>query len=580
MADNNTKIILTAEDRASATLATVKGHLGGMAQSADLASRALAGIGVSFTGAAMVAMVKGTIDAADGFNDLAQRVGIGIKELAGWTLAANQSGTSMEAVAKGVKGLSVYMVEHGDRLRAAGITATDANGAMMQLADLFKAMPDPVQRTALAVQLFGKAGQDMLPMLMQGSAGLKEAQDKADAYGRKMAELAPQADEFNDLVEELALHSKALGINITDFALPGLIGMAKWLNDVATGGEAAQRAVAWIVGERTMQAMALAGHPGLMGRGSRESSGKIGGQAPASMSLADEEKLAAGNVAGLQGWIARGSPLPDDMKPKANKYQRSFDPEADFFYAVEEAQRKAARARMDADDKEMEALEKKRIAMDEAHMARMEAHRIEMEGEGAIQDWIDKNNKGIEKQTDLARDLGLTFSSAFEDAIVGGKGLRDVVQGLSQDILRVVVRKSITEPMGGAIAGLVDSSGISGFFKEAFSGLFGGARAGGGPVSSGQAYLVGERGPELFMPGASGSIIPNGGAMGGITVNLIEDSSRAGQVRQGSNGSVPVLDVFVEQIRGMIAADISRGNGPVPAALAGTYGLNRAAGAY
>lgn len=48
---------------------------------------------------------------------------------------------------------------------------------------------------------------------------------------------------------------------------------------------------------------------------------------------------------------------------------------------------------------------------------------------------------------------------------------------------------------------------------------FGGGRAAGGPVSAGTAYMVGERGPELFVPGSSGSIIPNG-AGGGTTINL------------------------------------------------------------
>jgi hypothetical protein len=46
------------------------------------------------------------------------------------------------------------------------------------------------------------------------------------------------------------------------------------------------------------------------------------------------------------------------------------------------------------------------------------------------------------------------------------------------------------------------------------------ARANGGPVSSGQPYMVGERGPELFTPGQSGFITPNGGGVGSITVNI------------------------------------------------------------
>jgi hypothetical protein len=64
-----------------------------------------------------------------------------------------------------------------------------------------------------------------------------------------------------------------------------------------------------------------------------------------------------------------------------------------------------------------------------------------------------------------------------------------------------------------------------------FSSVFGGARANGGPVSSGQTYMVGERGPELFVPGSSGSIVPNNrlGGMGGdvsVVVNVDASGSR------------------------------------------------------
>jgi phage-related minor tail protein len=48
----------------------------------------------------------------------------------------------------------------------------------------------------------------------------------------------------------------------------------------------------------------------------------------------------------------------------------------------------------------------------------------------------------------------------------------------------------------------------------------GGARAAGGPVDAGVPYLVGEQGPELFTPGASGSIAPNSALGGGTTVTL------------------------------------------------------------
>ena len=78
---------------------------------------------------------------------------------------------------------------------------------------------------------------------------------------------------------------------------------------------------------------------------------------------------------------------------------------------------------------------------------------------------------------------------------------------------------SVGRSIGGAIGGALG---------------FGGGRAMGGPVSARTAYVVGERGPELFVPGSSGSIIPNGMG-GGTTINLtvngaIDSESTARQI--------------------------------------------------
>ncbi len=58
---------------------------------------------------------------------------------------------------------------------------------------------------------------------------------------------------------------------------------------------------------------------------------------------------------------------------------------------------------------------------------------------------------------DGARELGLTFASAFEDAIVEGRNLRAIVQGLEQDILRILTRKLVTEPLAGLLSSAVES---------------------------------------------------------------------------------------------------------------------------
>lgn len=58
----------------------------------------------------------------------------------------------------------------------------------------------------------------------------------------------------------------------------------------------------------------------------------------------------------------------------------------------------------------------------------------------------------LEKTRSVAEELGLTFTSAFEDAVVGGKNLSQVLKGLQQDLLRIVLRKTVTEPLGGFVS--------------------------------------------------------------------------------------------------------------------------------
>ena len=121
---------------------------------------------------------------------------------------------------------------------------------------------------------------------------------------------------------------------------------------------------------------------------------------------------------------------------------------------------------------------------------------------------------------DQARTYFETFTKGFEDAFVrmvqtGKLSFKDLANSLIADFARIQAKKALLGifNMGGA-----GSSG-SGFNFGTFLGsIFGGFRAMGGPVNPGSAYMVGERGPEMFMPKSAGTIVPNS-AMGGQTVN-------------------------------------------------------------
>lgn len=144
----------------------------------------------------------------------------------------------------------------------------------------------------------------------------------------------------------------------------------------------------------------------------------------------------------------------------------------------------------------------------------------------------------LQEVNDLAKDLGLSFTSAFEDAIVGGKGLREVLAGLEQDILRIITRRLVTEPLAGGITSLLQGlggdllgslfggGGLPGFASVA--GISGG-RAGGGGVGSNSLHQVNEYGTELLSMGGrdylltgrlGGTVRPAGGSAGAISVNI------------------------------------------------------------
>ena len=135
-------------------------------------------------------------------------------------------------------------------------------------------------------------------------------------------------------------------------------------------------------------------------------------------------------------------------------------------------------------------------------------------------DGLGKVNETLREQKSIADELGLTFSSAFEDAVIGGKSFSEVLKGIEKDIARIIIRKSVTEPLGNAISGIFSGINWGSIFN------FGGGKASGGAVYPGQYYVVGEKGPEVLLPNTAGTVVPNNALGGGVTIvqNISVDS--------------------------------------------------------
>ncbi len=139
------------------------------------------------------------------------------------------------------------------------------------------------------------------------------------------------------------------------------------------------------------------------------------------------------------------------------------------------------------------------------------------------QERFDKSAAGIKDQASktksLGEELGLSFTSAFEDAIVGGNSLRDVLKGLEADIIRIVTRKLVTEPLGNALTGMLGGGGSGGggnFLSSIgnwIGSLFAGGFADGGFIPPGKWGMTGERGPEPVFGGRAGVTVRPAGGM-------------------------------------------------------------------
>lgn len=123
-----------------------------------------------------------------------------------------------------------------------------------------------------------------------------------------------------------------------------------------------------------------------------------------------------------------------------------------------------------------------------------------------------KAREELDRMLEDARFVAGTISNAFGqafDQIASGKNVFEALgQALKQvviDLIKAALQALIFRAIISAVPGGAAVSGLN----SGLSAAFGGFRAKGGGVDTGKAYIVGERGPEIFAPSVSGSIIPN-----------------------------------------------------------------------
>jgi hypothetical protein len=273
VASDRAQILITAIDQTKVALASVKANLEGLSSAASKVNGVLASLGAALSLGALVAAGKAALDTADKLSKLSQKTGISVESLSLLKPIAEQSGTSLEGLANGLKKLSSAMVEAAggskeqvEAFSRLGVSVKDAAGhlrpteeVLLDLADAFAAMPDGAEKSALAVKLFGKSGVELIPFLNQGRAGIEQLKQKFKELGLEISgDTAKAAEKFNDTLDTVKQALSGIAMKVMEAALPALQKLADGLVALASHGEEIMT-VLRVLGEVIVTVLAVRG---------------------------------------------------------------------------------------------------------------------------------------------------------------------------------------------------------------------------------------------------------------------------------------------------------------------------------
>lgn len=220
----------------------VESGLGRVQALAGDAAKTLAGLAAgTFSAAAFTAWVKGAIDAADETDELTQKTGLLAKEVAGLKLLFEQEGLG-DQFGNTMAKLARQASEGNKAFAAMGVSVNDASGRLKTTRDLlgevankFAGYADGPEKAALAMELFGKSGADLIPLLNGGGQSLDDFDRKAEQLGLTLsAETAAAAAQFNDQLFLLSKNGQGAATVFAGALLPALVAVTA---ELAKGGQ-------------------------------------------------------------------------------------------------------------------------------------------------------------------------------------------------------------------------------------------------------------------------------------------------------------------------------------------------------
>lgn len=475
---------------------------------------------------AITTWITSTNDALLAIKDLAEGTGSSVEQISALenalrannrTLAEAQpilvkfNGALKEA--DGKNGISQALAAIG--LSAEELRRLDPVEALQQVGKALQGFNDDGNKARLVQELFGKSVAEVIPFLndladsqLKATKGIREATEEADKFEKNLAKLQTQVTDLSrelagPLVESLnkvfeGFKTKGLteqfAARFANLRLTGVVADMENLQRAMDFGGSTPEMEARMASLRE-EAKRLSGEvmratdalKGISPPGAGRRPPNEGGGGLALRNLPTIGGATAAARAGRAASAGRGEfvgpPISDSLTAALRALEQTDVAKlADLQAQLQDLINLRS---LNGDTPALaEAITDISLALDElkakSYTAAVDIKsdflRAEKAGYEETEEFMRRLKEQSKEVDSIAKDLGLSFSSAFENAVVEGKGLRELLQGLEQDLLRILTRKLVTEPLGSAITGAIGEGGfdLGGILKSIAGSLFGG----------------------------------------------------------------------------------------------------------
>jgi len=309
---------LVVRDKLAAGLKAAAAKLQSYSRTFAAAGGAMLG-GAAAIATPLIAAATNFASTGAALDDISQRTGMSVEALSELGYAAEQSGTNLEAIEKASKKLAKTVTDAADGSKSAResfaglglswaeVAAKSPDDQLEAVADGLAGISDPARRAALAQEVLGKSGTDLIPMLSGGAAGMRQLRDEAKRLGLTVSgDTAAKAAVLDDSLASLGAVVKDAWFEIGSGMAPAITTLSNALRSalvpinafIERNGELLQIAIPVAAGMAAI-GVALLGIAGALQLGSFLLSGLAGA---AGLLLSPWTLLIAAVAGGVYAW--------------------------------------------------------------------------------------------------------------------------------------------------------------------------------------------------------------------------------------------------------------------------------------